>query len=370
MTSEKPILPKAPLGRTGFELSRLGLGGFHQLEISSEIVGRVVDAFLDAGGNYIETARGYGVGASEKKLGAVLEGRRDRVVLASKSGKADAEGIRKDLETTLENLRTDHIEFYFFHGVGSEAHLDALCKPGGALDALLKARDEGLIRGVGVSSHRPELYLEAMRRLPLSLILVWCNYLEDQYLPIIRNEILPMAREKGVGITAMKPLGDGYLWRSVRPAMRYALGMGAEVLVSGMNSVRHVKEAVEAVCSGPADPAEMAAILTEAPELGNYVCRQCGKCGAELMELFRLEGFVDRQMLDYQEHDPPDYALRMRLAGWFHLADSAREILKSRNWSEADLLSEARGVGCPYRIDVPRKTRLAWAKLTGDPNLV
>ena len=126
------MLPKIALGKTGFTLSRLGIGGFHQVEISSEIISQIVDAFLDAGGNYIETARSYGNGASEEKLGRVLEGRRDKVILASKSGKRDGEGVRRELEASLTALRTDHIEFYFFHGVNTLEELDTVTGPGGA----------------------------------------------------------------------------------------------------------------------------------------------------------------------------------------------------------------------------------------------
>ncbi len=367
----KMELPKIELGNTEIELSRLALGGFHQVEISSEIVKRVVDAYLEVGGNYIETARGYGGGASEVKLGMALEGRRDQVVLCSKSGKVKGDEIREDLEISLKNLRTDHLDFYFLHGVGSSGQIDAICKEGGALEALLKAKDEGLIRGIGLSSHRPPVYLEAIERLPLSLILIWSNFLEDMYLPMIREEIFPAAKEKGVGITAMKPLADGYLYRSVRPALRYALGSGADVLVCGMNSPRHVYEAAEAVCQGPASDVERETILRVAPELGSYVCRQCGKCSEELMELFRMEGYVDRQMIDYMEHDPADYALRVRLAGWFNLGDQAREQFAEKGWEDEALLDMAEKVECPYDIDVPRKTRLSIAKLKNEgPNRI
>ncbi len=206
ITTQK--LPQTTLGATGLTVSRLGLGGFHQLEISSEIVEKVVSAFLEVGGTYIETARGYGNGASEDKLGRALEGRRDGIVLASKSGARDGDGIRRDLETTLKLLRTDHIEFYFFHGVNTMEDLDTITGKDGAMEALLRAKEEGLVSGMGFSSHRPpQLYMEAIRRIPSSVILIWDNYLEDQWIPEIHDQVYPLAREKGVGITAMKPLG-------------------------------------------------------------------------------------------------------------------------------------------------------------------
>jgi hypothetical protein len=81
------------------------------------------------------------------------------------------------------------------------------------------------------------------------------------------------------------------------------------------------------------------------------------------MRLFRLEGYVDRQMIDYLTHDPADYALRLRLSGWFELAGVARQQFAEANWDVDSLLSEAEKVNCPYGIDVTRKARLTIGKL-------
>ncbi len=368
-TANSAHLPLVSLGDTGIEVSRLALGGFHQVEISSEVVAQVVEEFLAAGGNYIETARGYGKGASEDKLGRALEGRRDEVVLCSKSGAATRDDLLRDLDDTLKLLRTDHVEFYFFHGVSTVDKLDQITAPGGALEGMQQAIDQGLVRGMGMSSHRIPMYVEALERLPLSLILIWCNYLDLMYLPEITERVFPLAREHNVGITAMKPLGDGFLYRSVESAMRYALGVGADVLVCGMNDPAHVRECAAAVRRGPAGADEREAILRDAVELGDYVCRQCGQCTGALMELFRLEGYCDRQMIDYLPHDPADYALRLRLANWFSLGDMARARFQQRGWQAEALLDDAAAVVCPYGIDVPRKARLALAKLRGEtPN--
>jgi predicted aldo/keto reductase-like oxidoreductase len=296
-----------------------------------------------------------------------LDGRRDKVVLASKSGARDAEGMRRDLDASLKLLRTDHIDFYFFHGVNTLAELDQITGPDGALGVLFKARDEGIIKGMGFSSHRPPLlYLEAIKRLPLSVILIWDNYLEEQYVPEIQQQVYPLAREYGVGITAMKPLADGFLYQSPETALRYALGSGSEVLICGMNSVQHVLQASEALAKGPASREEREVILREAPELGHYVCRQCGVCSPDLMALFRLEGYMDRQMIDYLPHDPANYALRLRLSGWFNMAGIARERFAEAGWDADALHKEAVGVQCPYAIDVDRKTKFALAKIRGD----
>jgi hypothetical protein len=248
--------------------------------------------------------------------------------------------------------------------VNTTEELDTITAPGGALEALLKAKDEGLIGGLGFSSHRPpHMYLEGIKQLPLSVILIWDNYLEELYVPEIQREVYPLARERGVGITAMKPLADGFLYQSPNVATRYALGSGSEVLICGTNSVEHVYQVAEAVCQGAADAEERQAILRDAPELGKYVCRQCGDCSDALMKLFRLEGYVDRQMIDYLEHDPANYALRRRLSGWFDLAEIARERFAAEFDAPDALLEEAKTIDCPYSIDVLRKTQITLAKL-------
>jgi len=356
-------LPMVPLGNTGKQVSRFCLGGFHQVEISSEIVAQVVDAFLDNGGNYIETARSYGGGASEEKLGRALKGRRDQVILCTKTGARSADEARHELELSLQALQTDHVDFCLFHGVG-EGELDTITAPGGALEGLQKAIDEGMLGALGMSSHWPPVYLEAFDRLPLSLILIWCNYLDNQNYPIIPNEIIPEAHKRGIGVTGMKPLADGYLYRSVENAVRYTLGSGADVAVCGANRVEHVKEVAAAVRRGPAGEALKEAILHTAVDLGRYVCRQCGTCTPALMDTFRLEGTYDRQMIDYLPHDPADYALRVRLAHWFAGRERAVAHFATAGYDPATLIADAQQIECPYGIDVVRKAKIATAKLT------
>ncbi|MFP4214553.1 MAG: hypothetical protein ACLFVH_01395, partial [Phycisphaerae bacterium] len=146
---------------------------------------------------------------------------------------------------------------------------------------------------------------------------------------------------------------------------------GPEVAICGTNSVSQVRRAAGAASMEPADEQESARILREAPELGRYVCRRCGTCSEGLMRTFELEGWFDRQMIDFQPHGAADGALRKVLAGWFSKTDAAREAFARIGLGEADLLADAETVSCPYDIDVPRKTRLACAKLTGaKPNLI
>ena len=295
----------------------------------------------------------------------MLEGRRDKVILASKSGKRDGEGIRRELEASLAALRTDHIEFYFFHGVNTMEDLDTITGPGGALDALLKAKDEGLITGLGFSSHRPpEMYLEALKRLPLSVILIWDNYLEEQYVPEIQQEVYPLAREKGVGITAMKPLADGFLYQSPELALRYALGSGSEVLICGMNAVEHVEQAVAALAKGPLDaeetrcgPARRAGVGTlRLPPMRRVLRRSDAPLPSG-----RLRGPADDRLPAARSRELRAAPAALR-AGSIWRASRA-SALPRRDGMPTRCWPKRKAVACPYDIDVARKARLTLGKL-------
>ncbi len=101
-------MDKKVLGKTGFEVSLLSLGGFHMLEISQNDVSKLMDIYLMSGGNYIETAAEYGDGESEKKISYALKGRRHQVILASKCHARDKKNAQHFVERTLQNLNTDH----------------------------------------------------------------------------------------------------------------------------------------------------------------------------------------------------------------------------------------------------------------------
>ena len=128
------------LGKTGLRISRMGFGGIPIQKVDAKATRALMERLVQEGVNYIDTARGYTV--SEQYLGEALEGLRDRFVLATKSMARTREAMEKDIETSLRNLRTDHIDLYQVHNP-SLAELQAVCAPGGALEALLAAKAEG-----------------------------------------------------------------------------------------------------------------------------------------------------------------------------------------------------------------------------------
>jgi uncharacterized protein len=364
-------IPRRTLGKTGLEVSVLGLGGFHQVEIGQDLVTAIVDRYLAADGNYVEVARGYGHGAAERKLGRALEGRREQVVLVSKTAQRDAEGAWRELNESLEALRTDHLDVLLYHCLTDVDDVETIAGPGGAGEAMARAREEGMVRFAGASVHWPMVLIPAMEQLELDAVMYWVNYLVACNYPELYTVIAPAVRKKGLGIIGMKPVGDGYLHRSVGPAFTYALAQEVDVLACGFNSLEMLEADLEAVCNWqrPSEE-ELAQILADAPELGDYVCRQCGECRVEDLDLpkvFELEGKFDRQMFDGRPTTAPDYALRMRLRFWFNNQARAIELYKPYANAVAEALDSGRELPpCPYGIDLGRKLLLAHRKLTSD----
>jgi len=351
-------------------VSVLGLGGFHQVEIGQALVTAIVDRYLEAGGNYVETARSYGGGVSERKLGQALQGRRQDVVLVSKTGQRDAEGAWRELNESLAALGTDHLDVLLYHGISDLETLDRVAGPGGAGESFARAREQGLVHHIGASSHWPLMLIPAIERLELDVVMFWVNYLVTCNYPEIYTRVAPAARSAGCGIVGMKPLGDGYLHRSVKPAFDYALAQDVDVLACGFNSLAMLEADLAAVTSWvcPTDE-EMQSILRKAPELGDYICRQCGSCrlpDLDLPRVFELEGKFDQQMFDGRPTDAPDYALRQRLNNWFDNRQRAIQLYKPLcGRVQALLEGQVPLPACPYGIDLSHKLRLAHAKLSG-----
>jgi aryl-alcohol dehydrogenase-like predicted oxidoreductase len=380
MMKQEPIrLAKSKLGSTGLKVSSLGLGGFHQCEVDSDIVGQVMDHFVKIGGNYVETARSYGAGASETKLGQALKKHRRKLILASKTAKRDAEGAWRELNQTLEALQTDHLDLYFFHGVNTIEDAGAIVAPGGALEAFTRAKAEGMVKHFAISSHWPAILPQIADDIPFESVLIWGNYLDFCNYPEIPDEILPDLRRRDIGILFMKPLADGYLYRSVENAFRYALRYNPDCIVSGFNSVDLLTADAAAVAEGPLTDAENESILANAPELGRYVCRQCQDCsvlagrkGRMLKALFELEGKYDRQMNDFLPVDSGTYALRQYLGKWFGNMQRVEALFAENsadfmNIIESAIANDGNNIfaQCRYDIDISRKIQIVAAKLSG-----
>lgn len=290
------MLPERCLGRTNLKVRCLGLGGIPVRDRSWDESQAVLRRALKLGINFIDTARGYG--DSEAKIGAALADRRASVYLASKTPERTAAGARADLARSLAELKTDYLDIYQLHGVDEEEDLERCLKPDGALAALKEAQRQGKIRFIGITSHNPGLLRKALVTGEFDTVMVPVNIL-DRFIFNAEERLLPLARELGIGIIAMKPLAGGVI-KEPSKALRYTLSQAVDVVIPGMGTVAEVNENVRLASEfSPLTPEEYEDLVREVKALGNEVCRQCGYClpcpeGINIREVFRLEGMFDR----------------------------------------------------------------------------
>jgi len=368
-------MQRRTLGRTGLEASILGMGGFHLLEIGFEDAQAILNRYLDAGGNYIETAAEYGSGESERKVGLVMRERRDECILVTKCHVRERDGAAETLSGSLGRLQTDHVDVLFMHHVQNRDDLDRILAPDGALRAAEAARDAGQVRFIGISNHgHPQLLMQALEAYPFDLIMTNFNYYDRFNFPLIEQQLLPLAQERQVGVVGMKAVADGFLWQSAEAAFRYAWSLPIDTMVAGMNTMELLEQDLDlAEGFAPLSDEEREHLFLEAPELGNYVCRLCGKClpcpeGVDIPRIFTLEGWYDRQMWDGVVRDPGDYALRNTLRFWFSNEERARAAYAALEVKASACTDcgecEPR---CPYHLAIVAKLRHAHYKLTVEP---
>ncbi|HEY9594809.1 MAG TPA: aldo/keto reductase [Spirochaetia bacterium] len=365
-------MEKRKLGKTGLELSVIGFGGFHLVEIPAAEAAHLLDAYLDAGGNYVETAAGYGDGISESKIGRAVSRRRGEFVLATKSVERTKDGFLRGLDASLKRLATDHVDVMFMHAVQSVKDVEQILGPDGAMEGAIRARAAGKLRFIAISGHgRPGALLEAVRRYDFDVLMTIFNYLDRFNFPALENELLPLCIGKGAGVLAMKAFGDGYLHRTPAPALRYTLSLPVTAVVAGINSRQMLKTDLDIVSRfTPMTDTEKEELYRTAPELGSYVCRLCGKCRTtdfDPQSVFLLEGLFDRQMDDMRVSDAAQYALQERLKHWFDQTAAAHaeyaalpvKVDPDRDYTRLTAL-------CPYGIDVDRKLKIAHQKLSAN----
>ena len=366
-------MEKRKFGKTGLETSILGFGGFHLLEIPFVDTEKLLNRYLDAGGNYIETAASYGSGQSELKIGKAVSKRRSEYILATKSGERKKEGFLSSIDKSLGNLGTDHLDLIIMHGVGSMAELETILGPGGALEGFYEAKKAGKVRFAGISMHgQPDVLIQALKQYPFDAVMSTINYYDRFNFPEIEDTLIPLAQEKESAVILMKPVGDGLLWKSAPLAFEYAFSRPVSVVVAGVNNMDMLERDLSyAESYNGINRAGLADEVLRAPELGNYVCRQCGKClpcpeGIDIPLIFKYEGYFDRQMGNGTVTDAAEYALRDRLRFWFGNNKLAEEKYSCVG-VKADRCTEC-GVcmtKCPYDIDIVRKLKIADFKLAG-----
>ncbi|HEV2128341.1 MAG TPA: aldo/keto reductase [Thermomicrobiales bacterium] len=245
-------IPTRPLGSTDVEVSILGVGGAHLSKPDESEAIRIVQEAIDGGVTFMDNAWEYGDGESERRMGKALaeSNYRQRAFLMTKDCAHDrrAEHSMRKLEESLQKLRTDYLDLWQLHEVVWEDDPERILAPGGSLEALMKAKEQGKVRFIGFTGHKsPHLHRQLLDSgIPWETVQMPLNVF-DAHFSSFQHKILPICLEQGIGVIGMKSNAGGHVQRSgsdITPeeALRYSLGLPASVVVSGMESVEILRK--------------------------------------------------------------------------------------------------------------------------------
>ena len=266
-----PVTPQAMptrnLGRTGYRVGIFSLGGQAAVEQPDNEAAAVaiVEKALDLGVNYVDTAAAYGGRErwSQRYIGQVMKRRRGEAFLTSKTHDRTRDGSLRLLEESLKLLNTDHLDAWQLHHIDTQDDVDRIFAKGGALEALEQAREQKMVRYLGVTGHTdPELLMECLRRFPFDQILLAVNAADKHHLSF-EEKLLPMAVEKQMGIIGMKIPSRGRLisnWPAVgayahgkrqagplsmKEALYYVLSLSVSTVIIGCDNLQQLEENVK-----------------------------------------------------------------------------------------------------------------------------
>jgi hypothetical protein len=300
-------LEKRRLGKTNLEVTVLGFGAIKFPHISAREAEASLERAIALGVNFIDTARGYG--DSEAKIGPVLRRHRAQVYIATKTGRRTAKEAMEELETSLRNLQADYLDLYQAHWVCNDEALDQVLGPGGALEALGKAKEQGKIRHYGITMHRHHAAIRrAIESDLFETIMLAYNPVDEEG---VGPELIPLAAEHDMGVIIMKPLSGGLLVSppgaarvdGLDPVVAGTLrGIAANphvtTVIPGMISPQQVEENYRAVTTAAAfDEVARRRLFETIAEMRKelrygQLCLSCGYCapcrqGIDIPRVFR-----------------------------------------------------------------------------------
>jgi aryl-alcohol dehydrogenase-like predicted oxidoreductase len=267
-------IPMRVLGQTGQRVSIFGLGGASArtplFNGPQEEAVKIIERALDLGVTYFDTATTYGDGKSETALGEVAARRRKEMFLATKSDARDYEGAMRELEASLKRLKTDHLDLWQQHRASlPDRDTTPFFAENGAHKALQKAKDEKIVRFVGVTGHhRSDVLAEWLKRFAFDTLLNTVNAVDVHQEDSMIKNLLPVAQEKKVGVIAMKVPAYGRLLNAdagvtMQKAMHYSLSQpGVATCIIACDSVQMLEENVAAAraINGPMSHADQRAL--------------------------------------------------------------------------------------------------------------
>jgi aryl-alcohol dehydrogenase-like predicted oxidoreductase len=243
-------IPKRKLGKTGVDVTIMGLGGEGVLRTygyereAYDLINRAIDLGI----TYFESARAYS--GSESYYGKSLRERRKEIFLTSKSHARNKEGALLHLQETLRNMKTDHLDLWQVHDVRTEAEMEEIFGPHGALEAFVEAKDKGLVRFIGVTGHHdPLITKQCLQLFDFDTVLIPVNPAEPAYKSFL-TEVIPAAKNKGMGIVGMKVYFRGLAaklpwFETMEPFFRFSLSQPITTAVIGCDDLEQVEENVK-----------------------------------------------------------------------------------------------------------------------------
>ncbi len=331
-------MQKVRLGRTNITVKKLGWGGIPIQRVSDDQAVSVVQAAVELGVEIFDTARGYT--NSERRIGLALQKTSQPVILSTKSANR-TEKIYDDVQESLRQLQVKKVQIYHLHNVSKTEDYEKVMAPGGAYQGLQKARAEGLIDHIGLTSHSLDILERVLKEDRFEVVMACYSFLE----PDAAHRILPLARATDVGVLTMKPFSGGVI-EDAGLALRYVLSTPDIVPIPGSETVEKVRENWKIYAEErPLSEADQDRVQQVRQQFDRQFCRRCDYCqpcsqGINIQLMMGIKSVIRR-------FGNPD-----EIAWVKGLAEKARDCTEC-----GECLPR-----CPYQLPIPEliKKNLEW----------
>jgi len=332
-------MEKVRLGRTNLIVTKLGWGGIPIQRVGEREAVSVIRAVIEMGVDLLDTARAYT--NSEHRIGLALQKIDRPVILSSKSLVRTAK-IYNEVHESLKQMKVKKINIYHLHGVSNFEEYEKVMAPGGAYECLNRARDEGLIDHIGITSHNLNVLERAIEDGHFEVVMACYSFLE----PAAAQKVFPLAKEKDIGMLVMKPFSGGVI-DEAGPAMRFVLSTPNIVPIPGSETLEKAHENWKIFTEGYSlTEKDKERIEVIKKEFHQQFCRRCDYC-QPCTEKINIQFAVGLKTI-IKRFGPQALEL-----GWM------KDLIeKARNCSECgDCLPR-----CPYQLPIPDmiKENLAW----------
>ncbi len=332
-------MEKVRLGKTNLIVTKLGWGGIPIQRAGEREAVSVIRAVIEMGVDLLDTARAYT--NSEHRIGLALQ-RMDRPVILSSKSLVRTAKIYNEVHESLKQMKVKKVNIYHLHGVSDFEDYEKVMAPGGAYEGLMRARDEGLVDHIGITSHNFNVLERAIGDGYFDVIMACYSFLE----PDAAQKVFPLAKGKDIGMLAMKPFSGGVI-EEADPALRFVLSTANIVPIPGSETLEKARENWKVFTEGGSltdkDKERIEAIKKE---FNRQFCRRCDYC-QPCTEKINIQFAVGLKTI-IKRFGPHVQELKWMMD----------LIEKARNCSECGECLPR----CPYQLPIPDmiKENLAW----------